>query len=82
MSIQAQIFRLLQNLQKQLGLAYLVISHNLAVVKHMSDRFAVMCQGALVEYALVGEIFQSPKQEYTRPLIDRCLVWRRSRLMV
>lgn len=69
-SIQAQILRLLQDLQNQLGLAYLFISHNLAVVEHMSDRIAVMYQGKLVEYAPVEEIFHSPKQEYTRTLIE------------
>ena len=69
-SIQAQILRLLQDLQAQLGLAYLFVSHNLAVVEHMSDRLAVMHQGKLVEYGPVEEIFAAPKQEYTRTLID------------
>jgi peptide/nickel transport system ATP-binding protein len=69
-SIQAQILRLLQDLQAQLGLAYLFISHNLAVVEHMSDRIAVMYQGKVVEYGLVEEIFAAPKQEYTRTLIE------------
>lgn len=69
-SIQAQILRLLQNLQAQFGLAYLFISHNLAVVEHMSDWIAVMYEGKLVEYAPVEEIFASPKQEYTRTLIE------------
>jgi peptide/nickel transport system ATP-binding protein len=69
-SIQAQILRLLQDLQQQLGLAYLFISHNLAVVEHMSDQIAVMYQGKLVEYALTEQIFAAPKQEYTRTLIE------------
>jgi ABC-type oligopeptide transport system ATPase subunit len=69
-SIQAQILRLLQDLQAQFGLAYLFISHNLAVVEHMSDWIAVMYEGKLVEYAPVKEIFASPKQEYTRTLIE------------
>jgi peptide/nickel transport system ATP-binding protein len=69
-SIQAQILRLLQDLQKQLGLAYLFISHNLAVVEHMSDVIGVMHLGKLVEYAPTEEIFHSPKQEYTRTLIQ------------
>ncbi|MBV9787634.1 MAG: ABC transporter ATP-binding protein [Chloroflexi bacterium] len=68
-SIQAQILRLLQDLQAQLGLAYLFISHNLAVVEHMSDDIGVMHLGKLIEYAPVKEIFQAPKQEYTRTLI-------------
>lgn len=69
-SIQAQILRLLQDLQQQLGLAYLFISHNLAVVEHMSDQIAVMYQGQVVEYAPTEEIFRAPKQAYTRTLID------------
>ncbi|HEU4322012.1 MAG TPA: ATP-binding cassette domain-containing protein [Roseiflexaceae bacterium] len=69
-SIQAQILRLLQDLQAQLGLAYLFISHNLAVVEHMSDRLAVMYQGRLVEYGPVEEIFRAPKEAYTRTLIE------------
>jgi peptide/nickel transport system ATP-binding protein len=69
-SIQAQILRLLQDLQQQLGLAYLFISHNLAVVEHMSDRIAVMYQGQVVEYAPTEEIFRAPKQAYTHTLID------------
>jgi len=69
-SIQAQILRLLQDLQQQLGLAYLFISHNLAVVEHMSDQIAVMYQGKLVEYAPTEQIFAAPKQEYTRTLIE------------
>ncbi len=69
-SIQAQILRLLQDLQRQLGLAYLFISHNLAVVEHMSDVIAVMYAGRIVEYGTVEEIFRAPKQEYTRTLIE------------
>ena len=68
-SIQAQILRLLQDLQKQLGLAYLFISHNLAVVEHMSDHIAVMHGGRVVESAPTAEIFRAPRQEYTRMLI-------------
>jgi len=69
-SIQAQILRLLQDLQEQLGLAYLFISHNLAVVEHMSDRIAVMSQGKVVEYAETEALFESPREEYTRTLIN------------
>ncbi|CAA9302938.1 MAG: Oligopeptide transport ATP-binding protein OppF, partial [uncultured Chloroflexia bacterium] len=69
-SIQAQILRLLQDLQEQLGLAYLFISHNLAVVEHMSDRIAVMSQGKVVEYAETEALFASPQEEYTRTLIN------------
>jgi peptide/nickel transport system ATP-binding protein len=69
-SIQAQILRLLQDLQAQLGLAYLFISHNLAVVEHMSEHIAVMYQGQVVEYAPAEEIFRAPRQAYTRTLIE------------
>lgn len=69
-SIQAQILRLLQDLQKQLGLAYLFISHNLAVIEHMSDNIAVMYKSRFVEYGTPAEIFNAPKEEYTRVLID------------
>ncbi len=57
-SIQAQILNLLKDLQKQLGLTYLFISHNLAVVDYIADRIAVMCAGRLVELAPAGELFQ------------------------
>lgn len=69
-SIQAQILRLLQDLQQQLGLAYLFISHNLAVVEHICDRLAVMHLGKIVEYGEVAEIFSNPAQLYTRTLIQ------------
>ena len=69
-SIQAQILRLLQDLQAELGLAYLFISHNLAVVEHMSDQIAVMHNGEVVEYAATADLFRAPKQAYTRTLID------------
>lgn len=69
-SIQAQILRLLQDLQQHLGLAYLFISHNLAVVEHICDRIAVMHQGKIVEYGSVEQIFNSPAQAYTRTLIQ------------
>lgn len=69
-SIQAQILRLLQDLQQQLGLAYLFISHNLAVIEHICDRVAVMHHGKIVEYGPVEQIFQSPQQAYTRALIQ------------
>jgi len=69
-SIQAQILRLLQDLQAQLGLAYLFISHNLAVVEHICDRLAVMHHGKIVEYGNVEAIFSHPTQAYTRTLIQ------------
>ncbi len=69
-SIQAQILNLLQDLQKELGLTYLFISHNLAVVHYLADRIAVMCKGRLVEVAPRDRLFDSPQHPYTRALLD------------
>ncbi len=68
-SIQAQILNLLQSLQKELGLTYLFISHDLSVVEHISDHVAVMYVGKLVEHASTSDIFNSPKHPYTQVLI-------------
>jgi peptide/nickel transport system ATP-binding protein len=68
-SIQAQILNLLQSLQKELGLTYLFISHDLSVVEHISDHVAVMYVGKLVEHAPTRDIFTSPKHPYTQVLI-------------
>jgi oligopeptide transport system ATP-binding protein len=67
-SIQAQILNLLKDLQRDFGLTYLFISHDLAVVRTMSDRIAVMNQGKLVEIGLADQIYNDPKDEYTRAL--------------
>jgi peptide/nickel transport system ATP-binding protein len=69
-SIQAQILNLLKDLQKQLGLTYLFISHNLAVVDYIADRIAVMCAGRLVELAPSGELFRNPIHPYTKALLS------------
>ena len=69
-SIQAQVLNLLKDLQKQLGLTYLFISHNLAVVDYIADRIAVMCAGRLVELAPAGELFRRPLHPYTRALLS------------
>ncbi len=69
-SIQAQILNLLKDLQKKLGLTYLFISHNLAVVDYIADRIAVMCAGRLVELAPAGELFKNPMHPYTRALLS------------
>jgi peptide/nickel transport system ATP-binding protein len=69
-SIQAQILNLLKDLQKQLGLTYLFISHNLAVVDYIADRIAVMCAGRLVELAPPGELFRNPMHPYTKALLS------------
>lgn len=68
-SVQAQILNLLKDLQKSLGLTYLFISHNLAVVDYMADSIAVMCAGALVEHAPRAALFRNPVHPYTRALL-------------
>ena len=68
-SIQAQILNLLKDLQAQLGLTYLFISHNLAVVDYIADRIAVMCAGRLVEVAEKEALFRNPIHPYTRALL-------------
>jgi oligopeptide transport system ATP-binding protein len=68
-SIQAQVVNLLKDLQGRLGLSYLFIAHDLAVVKHMADRVAVMYLGRIVETAPVAALFASPAHPYTRTLL-------------
>ena len=68
-SVQAQVLNLLKDLQSELGLTYLFISHNLAVVDYMADRIAVMCAGHLVEVAPRKRLFESPVHPYTRALL-------------
>jgi oligopeptide/dipeptide ABC transporter ATP-binding protein len=69
-SIQAQILNLLSDLQQELRLSYLFISHNLNVVRHIADRIAVMYLGKLVEVAPANELFGAPQHPYTRALIS------------
>jgi len=68
-SVQAQVLNLLKDLQDELGLAYIFISHDLAVVRFMADEVLVMKDGEVVEQASVAEILDAPKQEYTRRLL-------------
>nr|WP_246160577.1 oligopeptide/dipeptide ABC transporter ATP-binding protein [Aureimonas fodinaquatilis] len=69
-SVQAQILNLMKDLQDEIGLTYLFISHNLAVVYHMSARVGVMYLGRIVEQAATGQLFSAPRHPYTRMLLD------------
>jgi len=69
-SVQAQILNLLKDLQRRYGLTYLFISHNLGVVKYMSNRIAVMYLGKLVELAPAKELFENPMHPYTKALLS------------
>ncbi len=68
-SIQGQVINLLEDLQKKLGLTYLFIAHDLAVVRHISTKVAVMYLGRIVEYAGADELFANPKHPYTQALL-------------
>jgi peptide/nickel transport system ATP-binding protein len=69
-SVQAQILNLMTDLQERLGLTYLFISHNLAVVSHIADRVGVMYLGRVVELAEAEKLFAAPRHPYTRMLMD------------
>ena len=69
-SVQAQILNLMRDLQEELGLTYLFISHNLAAVRHISDRVGVMYLGRIVETADSGTLFSTPRHPYTRMLLE------------
>ena len=87
-SIQAQIANLLINLQKELGLTYLFIAHDLSMVKHISDRIAVMYLGSMVELAESEELFNNAKHPYTEalmsaiPIADPDIEENRERIML
>ena len=68
-SVQAQVLNLLKELQEEFNLTYIFISHDLSVVKFMSDRILVMNQGQIVERGVAQDIYRNPKEEYTRNLI-------------
>jgi oligopeptide transport system ATP-binding protein len=68
-SVQAQIVNLLQDLQDEMGISYLFIAHDLAVVEHLSDDVLVIYRGQIVEAASAEEIYRDPKNEYTRKLL-------------
>lgn len=69
-SVQSQVLNLLMQLQRDLGLSYLFIAHDLAVVKHVSDRIAVMYLGRIMEVADADEIYHHPRHAYTKALIE------------
>lgn len=77
-SVQAQILNLLLDLQEQLGLTYLVITHDLNVIKYISDKIAVMYLGRLVEYGPTNEIAEHAKHPYTRGLLNAAPIWIQS----
>ncbi|MEO6944623.1 MAG: ABC transporter ATP-binding protein [Lacisediminihabitans sp.] len=68
--VQAQVLDLLDELQKIHGLGYLFISHDLGVVRHMSDSVLVMCEGRVMEHGVTESVFSSPQHEYTKALLD------------
>ena len=72
-SVQAQIIRLLDQLKRELGLSFLFISHDIALVSSFCDRVAVMYQGKIVEQGKTEEVLHFPKHEYTRMLLDSVL---------
>lgn len=69
-SVQGEILNLLNRLKAELGLSYILVTHNLAMVRHVSDRLAIMYMGQIVETGLTGEIFRRPRHPYTRALLD------------
>jgi peptide/nickel transport system ATP-binding protein/oligopeptide transport system ATP-binding protein len=69
-SIQAQILLLLKELQQEMHLSYIFISHDLRVVRHIADEVVVMHQGKVVEQGLVDDIYSAPAEEYTRNLLN------------
>jgi peptide/nickel transport system ATP-binding protein/oligopeptide transport system ATP-binding protein len=85
-SIRSQILNLLHDLQERLGLAYVFVSHDLAVVKHIADRVAVMILGTIVETAEAQALFTSPRHPYSRALLSAIPVpkpqAKRSRMML
>ena len=74
-SVQAQIMELLEELKQRMGLAYLFISHDIALVNHFCDRVAVMYRGRIVEEGETGQVLFEPQQEYTKELLKSVLTF-------
>jgi cationic peptide transport system ATP-binding protein len=70
LSVRSQILNLLLKLQKDLGLSYIFVSHNLNIIRHVSDKIMVLHKGVMVEKADTEQIFNSPKHEYTQRLVQ------------
>jgi len=71
--VQAQVLNLMQDLQQQFGISYLLISHDLAVVNHLCDDVAVVFKGRIVEQGAPGELFRHAQHPYTRTLLSAVL---------
>ena len=69
-SVQAKVLNLLEDLKKELGLTYIFISHDLAVVKYVSDRMMVMRSGKMIQIGDADEIYADPQDPYTKSLIE------------
>ena len=72
-SVQAQVLNLLNDLKNNLGLSYLFISHDLSIVKHMSDRVMIMREGEIIEIQEADDLYRNPKNNYTKKLIEAVL---------
>jgi len=68
-SLRSQMINLLLDLQQQMGLAYILISHNLGIVRHFSDKMMVLCNGQVMEVGETIDILKKPKHQYTKKLI-------------
>ncbi|WP_163930379.1 ATP-binding cassette domain-containing protein [Paraferrimonas sp. SM1919] len=80
MSVRAQIIALLLELQKQNGLSFIIVSHDLNIIKHISDRTMVMLDGEIVDIGITAELFEQPNHEYSRRLIEEQQALEKARL--